>query len=381
MRLAPGARGLLAAVTVLASGGCLPDGLVRQSEPSDPGRVQVRSLGVGGFVIRRGRDVVMTAPLYSSPTPLQLAGETRPRTQILDRFYREHGLAADMPDLRAILVGHGHYDHLMDVPYFVEQGDRGPASTAASRRGASSPGTAPRMAARVTALDDPAHSVADFSNCLEPGGDGCETAPGVKGQWVDVPGTDGRVRIQAFCSCHPAQVLHAIHFWPGCQAHDLTAPPARADDFKEGEVFAYLVDFMENGAPAFRVYYQDAPVSRPIGWVRQELVDARPVDLALLCVGNFDVMRRPEEVVSANLRARDVVLHHWEDFFDPDHATLKPIPGCDVNAFRKAVLAEVGGDPARVQILAPGVQLNFPRPSRSAEAPAPGVPRGASGRR
>lgn len=380
MRLRPGARGVLAAVTVLASGGCLPDGLVRQSEPSDPGRVQVRSLGVGGFVIRRGRDVVMTAPLYSNPTPLQLAGETRPRTEILDRFYREHGLAADMPDLRAILVGHGHYDHLMDVPYFVDKATVARVYGSVTTRRILA-GYGPAMAARVTALDDPAHSVADFSNCLEPGGDGCETAPGVKGQWVDVPGTDGRVRIQAFCSCHPAQVLHAIHFWPGCQAHDLAAPPARADDYKEGEVFAYLVDFMENGAPAFRVYYQDAPVSRPIGWVRQELVDARPVDLALLCVGNFDVMRRPEEVVSANLRARDVVLHHWEDFFDPDHASLKPIPGCDVNAFRKAVLAEVGGDPAHVQILAPGVQLNFPRPSRSAEAPAPGVPRGASGRR
>lgn len=62
-------------VSGLLGSGCLPKQLDSRSDPalgpSDPDydrAVQVRFLGVGGFTIRRGRDVVMTAPLYSNPT-------------------------------------------------------------------------------------------------------------------------------------------------------------------------------------------------------------------------------------------------------------------------------------------------------------------------
>ena len=218
-------------------------------------------------------------------------------------------------------------------------------------------------AARVTALNDPGQRYADFTHCSSPGLPGCEAAPGQAGRWLDVAGTQGRVRVQAFCSCHPPQVLHAIQFWPGCQGKDLPRAPRRVEEYVEGEVFAFLVDFMENGRPAFRVYYQDAPVSRPVGWVRDDVIAERPVDLALLCTGTFDALHRPEEVVSANLKARQVVLHHWEDFFDPStKRRLAPIPGCDVDRFREALVRELGGDAARVHVLAPGVLRNFPRP-------------------
>jgi L-ascorbate metabolism protein UlaG (beta-lactamase superfamily) len=352
-----------ATTALLATAACLPDGLVTTSEAPDPSRVQVRFLGVGGFVIRRGSDVVMTAPLYSNPSPAALLGEIGMDRNALDHFFARHALAGEMEGLRAILVGHGHYDHLMDVPYFLEKapGARVYGSVTTRRILA---GRGAETAARVTALNEPGRSLTDFTHCPDAGGDGCEVAPGQAGRWQDVAGTEGRVRVQAFCSRHPPQVLHAIRFWPGCQGRDLPRPPSRADDYPEGETLAFLVDFMENGRPVFRVYYQDAPVSRPVGWVRQDLIAERPVDLALLCTGNFDAVRRPEEVVTANLGARQVVLHHWEDFFDPStQRRLAPIPGCDVERFRKALVRELGGDATRVHVLAPGVLRNFPRPS------------------
>lgn len=361
----------IALLPLLAAGACLPEGLVTASEPPDPSRVQVRFLGVGGFVIRRGSDVVMTAPLYSSPSPAEFVGKVGMNRKVLDDYFGRHRLAGEMADLRVILVGHGHYDHLLDVPYFLEKapGARVYGSLTTRRILA---GYGSDMAARVTALNEPGRSYADFTHCPSPGGPGCAVAPGESGRWLEVAGTQGRVRLQAFCSRHPPQVLRAIKFWPGCQGQDLPQAPSRVDDYLEGEVFAFLIDFMENGRPAFRVYYQDAPVSRPVGWVRDEVIAERPVDLALLCTGNFDAVERPEEVVSANLKAADVVLHHWEDFFDPEHRRLAPIPGCDVDRFRKAILREVGGDPGRVHLLAPGVLRNFPRPS----APDPTAPPG-----
>ena len=339
---------------------CLPNALEKVSEAPDPARVQVRFLGVGGFVVRRGPDVVMTAPLYSSPRIEAVLGDRiQPATDVLDRFFVEHALEPEMADLRAILVGHGHYDHLMDVPYFMEKAkDARVYGNVTTRRILA--GLGEDVSRRVTALNDPSDPVADFANCKDNGGDGCVRFPGQSGRWLDVDGTDHRVRIRAFCSCHPPQLMHAIHFWPGCLSDDLSSPPTRADQFKEGEVFAYLIDFMEDGHPAFRVYYQDAPVARPDGWVPESIVSERPVDLALLCAGNFDAVDAPESIVSENLRAAAVIIHHWEDFFDPTHSELKTIPGCDVDRFYKHVLARVGGDKTRVHVLAPGVLRNFP---------------------
>ncbi len=345
---------------LLASAGCLPDGLVTRSEAPDPARVQVRFLGVGGFVIRRGSDVVMTAPLYSNPPPPAFLGEIGMKRPTLDHFFASHALASEMSDLRAILVGHGHYDHLMDVPYFLEKAPEARVYGSVTTRRILA-GYGPDTIARVVALNEPGANRVDFTHCLDPTKPGCKVAPGEKGSWLDVAGTQGRVRVQAFCSCHPPQVLHAIKFWPGCQAADLAGPPRRADDYLEGETLAFLVDFMENGRPIFRIYYQDAPVSRPVGWVSDEVIAERPVDLALLCTGNFDAVSRPEEVVS-NLKARQVVLHHWEDFFDPStHRRLTAIPACDVNSYRKALLRQLAGDATRVHVFAPGVLWNFPR--------------------
>jgi len=162
----------------------------------------VRFLGVGGFVIRRGSDVVMTAPLYSNPPPPAFLVEICPNRRVLDHYFQEHELAAEMTDLRAILVGHGHYDHLMDVPYFLEKaaGARVYGSVTTRRILA---GYGPQTAARVTALNEPGQNRVDFTHCGEEGGRGCVVSPGEAGRWLDVAGTDGRVRVQAFCSRHP----------------------------------------------------------------------------------------------------------------------------------------------------------------------------------
>ncbi len=354
-------RALPVLAAIALSSGCLPHALEKKSETPVQGKVQVRFLGVGGFMIRRDSDVIMTAPLYSNPDPgTLLLGEICPNRAVLDRYFVKHELGREMSDLRAVLVGHAHYDHLMDVPYFLEKAPAAVVYGSVTTRRLLA-GYGPEIGRRVIALNDPAAARADFTNCGEPSADGCVRFPGQHGHWVDVEGAEGRVRVQAFCSRHPPQLIRAIHFWPGCQEQDLTSPPERADAYKEGEVFSFLVDFMEGARPAFRVYYQDAPVAKPVGWIPEEVIQERPVDLALLCAGTFDAVESPESIVSENLRAAAVVIHHWEDFFDATHSRLESIPGCDVDRFYTAVLARVSGDKSKVHILAPGVLRNFPR--------------------
>lgn len=84
---------------------CSPD-------KSCPDTVTVTFLGVGGFVIRRGNDALMTAPMFTRPSlpGIFLPGRTNEsRVNLALRQFDKSGI-------QAILVGHSHYDHLMDVP-------------------------------------------------------------------------------------------------------------------------------------------------------------------------------------------------------------------------------------------------------------------------
>jgi L-ascorbate metabolism protein UlaG (beta-lactamase superfamily) len=350
-------RGVALSLLALAVAACLPKGLETRDTPPGANGVSVRFLGVGGFLIRKGPDVVMTAPLYTSPSvPALLAGLLDGDPDGPQTFHARHRIEADAPAIKAILVGHAHYDHLMDVPFFMDRAPQATVYGSTSTRNVLA-GYGPQYAGRTDALNEPGNDRVDSRNCQGPvSGPDCGSWSGSTGDWVSVPGAEGRLRVRAFCSAHPNQVLHAIHFWPGCVTEPLTSRPTHPDVMREGEVLAFLVDFLQDGAVTFRVYYQDAPTRGPVGWVPPDVLAERDVDLALLNGGNFDAVQEPERIVG-NLRARNVVIHHWENFFDPTHADQTPI--ADINMFRKALIKEMGGDARRVRLLKPGVTIGF----------------------
>ncbi len=79
--------------------------------------VSVRYLGVGGYLIRYGKNAVMTAPSITNPSLLKIASLTRLKTNeaLVD------SLMPPAQDVEMILVGHSHYDHLLDVPYIMRK--------------------------------------------------------------------------------------------------------------------------------------------------------------------------------------------------------------------------------------------------------------------
>ena len=341
----------------VAAAGCLPKGIETRNKPPGANGVSLRFLGVGGVLIRKGSDVVMTGPLYTSPSvPAILADLLEGDASGPQEFYARHHIDADAADIRAILVGHAHYDHLMDVPFFMDRAPQATVYGSTTTRNVLA-GYGSRYAARTDALNEPGRDRVDSRNCQAPvPGPDCGSWSGGAGEWVPVPGAQGRLRVRALCSKHPEQVLNAIHFWPGCVTHPFTSPPAHPSLMPEGEVLAFLVDFLQNGAVAFRVYYQDAPTHGPVGWVPADVLADRDVDVALLNGGNFDAVQDAERIVG-NLRARNVVIHHWENFFDPTHRDLTPIT--DIEHVREVLIREMGGDARRVRLLKPGVTIGF----------------------
>ena len=298
--------------------------------------LEVRFLGVGGFYLRVGDDAVLTAPFFTNPSMAEVTvGSVSSNHALVDQFLGE------IPKTKAILSGHAHYDHLLDVPYAWTKtngatiyGNRSAkhllAGYAPDDQLAEGCPASPSDAAwsrvpreKVVALDDPMNDVVDWRSCA--GVESCGTTHTGEGAWVAVP--ESHVRIRALCSKHPDQIF-IVHFGEGCMAEDECKPLTRMSDWKEGNTLAFLVDFLdpETGAPRFRVYYQDAPFDAPVSHPHPELLAEKRVDLAIVNGGNYEqVDDHPQPILGA-LDPRFAILGHWEDFFRTQDQPLQPLP-------------------------------------------------------
>lgn len=303
---------------VLSVGGCAgslvhlrpQDGTrVRCPGPSDA-PVEVTYLRTAGVLFRRGtRDVVMTAPFYSNPS-LFAVGLGRP-IEADDDLIRRH--LPWVGDAKAILVGHAHYDHLMDVPEIAWK--HAPAATVYGNETAINLLTPLLPAARLRAVEDER---------------GTHETPG---KWITVPGT--RVRFMPLVSEHAPHVA-GITFFKGSVETPRTAGTAYG--WKEGHTLAYLIDFLsEDGSRVeYRVYYRDSAGNEPSGAPPPlPPKDQHAIDLAVLCVASFHQVRDYPEWMLRKLEPAHVLLVHWESFFRSPDRSLTPIPLLRTRGFAK----------------------------------------------
>ena len=292
--------------------------------------VELTYLGVGGWLVRHGDAALLTAPFFSNPSLVE-AG-LMPIAAVPER------IEANLPpvdDVTAILVGHAHYDHLMDVPYVLAE-------------------RAPRAVVYGNATV--AHQLAPFGvdaarvRVVE---DGVGTAE-APGRWIAV-GEGVRVM--------PLASDHAPHFagetlYSGERRRPMEAPPERADEWLAGRTLAWLIDLLDaEGRTAFRIYYQDAVAAAPFG-LPPELPDGHGVDVALLVPATYAEVRwHPERVLDA-AAPRHVLLQHWEDFFQAPSPRPPPVPFTDLEDFldrMRAALPEGVG----WHLPAPGTRFVF----------------------
>jgi len=116
---------------------------------------------------------------------------------------------------------------------------------------------------------------------------------------------------------------HSPHWWifklmTGRYTVDRTSLPRTAGGWKEGQTYAYLVDFLDpqTGRVDFRIHFQDAASREGYGAVPEAAkVDHPRVDLAITCVGAHASVADYPKPILRNAEPRHIVLGHWEDFF------------------------------------------------------------------
>jgi hypothetical protein len=308
-------------------------------DAASPLALQVQALGVQGFVVSYGGESILTAPLFTRQIGFDVATDVPivPDVAAID----EELSSTDMSAVRAIVSGHAHFDHLLDVvhvmtslapaaPLYANLTAQHIFAAVAPDRDASCTSPAPTETidrSRVLAMDDPLASHVDYTNCPDQRPDG---AP-LEGSWVRVPGS--HVRLYPVCTTHPNQIGSA-HFAPGNIDVDQCDLPAPASGWLEGHTMSFVIDFLDDAdAVVFRVFYQDAPATSPVGDVPSAVLAEHRVDLAILCLGSNDAVDGQPTDIIANLDPRFVFSGHWEDFLRARGSVLGPIPFLNVDLY------------------------------------------------
>jgi hypothetical protein len=211
-----------------------------------------------------------------------------------------------------MLVGHAHYDHLMDVPLVARRLPRD-AVIYGSETAAHILAAAPELGIAVETVNDRA------------------ATPGSPGRWIR-PGK-GRFRFMAVESGH-APHFAGMRFFDGSYRKDLKRLPRFARRWVLGQPFSFVIDILDpaGGEPVFRIFYQDAATSPPQGFP-PPLGDGKGYDLAVLCVASAGKVEDHPGAILRHLDPKAVLLIHWEDFFRPQSEPVRPVPGTDGDAF------------------------------------------------
>jgi hypothetical protein len=291
-------RSLLAAAPWLA--GCASLGRFPfDGEAVDPtaSGVHVRFYSVGCFLVRRGDVALLTDPFWSHlPLGQVASGIVRPDPEALADVLPE------LASVRAVTVGHGHYDHVLGLP-------------------AAAPHTAPD--ARIFASRTVRHTFApeDLGRAIVEVNDVAASDTDA-GRWQTAPG----LRVLPIRSGHPDNIP-GIHLFQRRLTEDRATAPERASHYQEGDTFGFLVDFLEGDDVAFRVYVQTSSRGHPDGFVPESVLST-PVDLALLAMDCANIEARTGESIIDLLRPSTVLFCHWGDFFRPKDRT--PFEGVKV---------------------------------------------------
>ncbi len=293
---------------------------VAEIPPDAPGyadTLQIKYLGVGGFLMRRGPDVILTAPFYSNPGFVRVGL----RFPIWSRTNRIDKLLPDVRTVPAILAGHSHYDHLLDLPFIANV--RAPRASLYGNRTMVNILSSVVSPERLHALDFEAGEL---------------RRGGRTGAWQRV---GDYIRFMAFRSEH-APHYRGIKLFKGEVAAPLKRLPRTAYGWKEGQTLAFVIDFLkDDGSIHYRVFYHDAAVNCPRygGWPDFPAGEQRSPDVDILCMASYQfVANYPDYIVTNHLPA-NIIVGHWEDFSRSPARGPKVVPLTDGPRFMKRLEA------------------------------------------
>jgi L-ascorbate metabolism protein UlaG (beta-lactamase superfamily) len=268
-----------------------PDALGRSGSAD---RVLVRWLGTAGFAVEYEDHRVLIDP-YVTRASLARCVTGRVRSDI-------GAIVRHVPRADAIVVGHTHFDHALDVPDIAR-------ITGARVFGSRS------VAALCRSAGVPDGDV-----------DVVEREPGARPEVREV----GPFVLRFLPSAHSRLALGRVPL-PG-DISDCDQVPMRVERYRCGAVFG--VEIRVAGRTVYHVGSAE---------IVETNVDTGNVDLLLMCVAGWTAGRDVPERVAHCLRPGAVLLCHWDNFLLPLDEPARPLPAIDFPRFAERLMQAAGG--------------------------------------
>lgn len=260
--------------------------------------------GCSGFYLETENEALLHDPFLSNITLTKQFSTSRSDTAKIEEYL--HTVfppgQKEKASLKAILNGHCHYDHLLDIPYLFYHRlfDYGQPYLYGSdeMKRIMQAWDSVRFAERESYIQ----SVESFASDHD----------SLRG-WLKIP--HSQIRILPILTEHAPHYYGNILFFGGTANLESNHILKSGSAWKEGQTMAYLIDFLDaEGNKTLRIYIQSAGANPPLGLPPTEIDN---VDIVILCAASFQYVKMHPESLIQRLKPRLVIVSHWENFFKP----------------------------------------------------------------
>lgn len=252
--------------------------------------VNLSYFGAGNMIIEQDGDAIITDPFFSIQKPLKVLGKVQTRPDLFELWKGRVQSQTSKGSVRAALVSHTHYDHVMDLPTLLQSHYFNKMETVYGNS---------YLSKMMVNFKKEGVGIQEFSN-----------------EWVNVT---PKIRFLAIESSHAPQSGRKLYMnkpldedyfkenlvWPNDKI--------KAKKWTTGKTYSFLVDFIEGDT--IRFFIQTSASQFPDGRPPKEELAKKNVDVAVLCYAStMNVDSYPKSIVR-DINPSKLVIVHWEDFF------------------------------------------------------------------
>jgi L-ascorbate metabolism protein UlaG (beta-lactamase superfamily) len=273
-------------------------------KPNGKSKVSLTYLGAGNMIIEKDGEAIVTDPFFSNQKFLKMIGKVQTRDDMFDLWKSRVQAQTSKSYVRAALVSHTHYDHVMDLPTLLQSNYFSKMERVYGNN------YLPQM---MVNFQKDGTSVEGLSNeqIFQP-----TISNDNAYEWIQV---SPKIRFLAIESNHAPHTKRKLYqskpLDPEYFKDNLIWPNSKLKTRKwtVGTTYAFLVDFIQGDT--LRMYIQTSASQYPYGAPPKEEFKKKKVDVAVICYASTNNVKDYPKAIVKDIDPAKMVIVHWEDFF------------------------------------------------------------------